>query len=102
MSWSVSWVTVSTVKNYHEGFRIQRICRQPLKTSNIQAPTSREAPNFKHQAQAQRLLELGAWNFCGCWMLVLGCLRTHQLFSGGRFVPVRPIFTVSGTRNQQG
>jgi hypothetical protein len=42
------------------------------KSTNIQAPSSREAPNFKFQTSRARVLGLGAWNFSGAWMLVLG------------------------------
>jgi hypothetical protein len=42
------------------------------KNTNIQAPSTREAPSSKLQSVAAPILELGSWNFSGAWMLVLG------------------------------
>jgi hypothetical protein len=39
--------------------------------SNIQAPSSREIPNIKHQ-RSRAKLELGPWSFSGCWSLEVG------------------------------
>ena len=44
------------------------------KSTNIRAPTTREAPNFKLQSRTARVLKLGSWSFSGAWMLVLGAL----------------------------
>jgi hypothetical protein len=43
-----------------------------MKTSNIQHPTSREAPNSKLQWNFCGALELDAWNFSGAWSLEFG------------------------------
>jgi hypothetical protein len=43
-----------------------------FKRTKIQAPTSREAPNFNHQPTPRRRLKLEALNFSGAWMLLLG------------------------------
>jgi hypothetical protein len=44
------------------------------KSSKLQDPSSREAPNFKPQPARAYLLELGAWSFSGAWTLELGAL----------------------------
>jgi hypothetical protein len=44
------------------------------KSSKLQAPSSREAPNFKLQKYCgAHCFEFGAWCFSGAWTLVLGC-----------------------------
>jgi hypothetical protein len=43
-----------------------------MKSSKLQAPTSREIPSVKLQNQRAMALMVGAWNFSGAWMLVLG------------------------------
>jgi hypothetical protein len=43
-----------------------------MKSSSIQHPTSREAPNFKLQTNLRGLLALEAWNFSGAWSLEFG------------------------------
>jgi hypothetical protein len=50
-----------------------------MKSTKLQAPSSREAPNFKSQAPRACSLEIGAWMFSGAWSLVLGAL----ILSGG-------------------
>jgi hypothetical protein len=43
-----------------------------MKTSNIQHPTSNEAPGTKHQFPRHNfVLELEVWNFSGVWSLEL-------------------------------
>src|ERR1022692_148467 len=42
------------------------------KSSNIQAPTSRETSITKFQNPREARLMFGAWNFSGAWMLALG------------------------------
>src|SRR5258708_37994758 len=55
------------------------------KSSNIQAPGTREIPNFKFQTTRlflESFLKFGAWCFSGCWMLKFGafisCRRQLQ------------------------
>jgi hypothetical protein len=48
-----------------------------MKSTNIQAPSSREIPNIKHQP-ARSGLELGPWSFSGAWMLVLGAFAQES------------------------
>jgi hypothetical protein len=44
-----------------------------MESIKLQAPSFREAPIFKFQTgRRSRELKLGAWNFSGAWMLVLG------------------------------
>src|ERR1035438_3106685 len=62
------------------------------KSSNIQAPSTREIPSFKFQTMSQLpqdALKLGAWCFSGCWSLEFGASisrrrqfqkRQHALF----------------------
>src|SRR5581483_2258126 len=38
-------------------------------SSKFQAPSSKEAPNFKLQKRARRHLKSGAWDFFGAWNL---------------------------------
>jgi hypothetical protein len=40
-----------------------------MKSSNIQARSSREASSFNLQIVGVRRLVLGSWNFSGAWML---------------------------------
>jgi hypothetical protein len=55
-----------------------KLIRRP--SPKPQAPSSREAPNFKFQIELPKnvklslatRLELGAWNFSGAWSLGLG------------------------------
>jgi hypothetical protein len=42
------------------------------KITNIQAPSSKEAPTSNHRKRRASVLEFGFWNFSGAWMLVLG------------------------------
>jgi hypothetical protein len=42
------------------------------RSSNMQAPSSSEAPSFRLQLASVRDLELVDWNFSGAWSLVLG------------------------------
>jgi hypothetical protein len=44
------------------------------KSSNIQAPSSREIPNTKLQSVRVACLEFEVWCFSGAWMLELGAL----------------------------
>ena len=47
--------------------------KRPRKSSKHQAPTSREAPNSKHQTSAgDDPLRFGAWSFSGAWSLEFG------------------------------
>ena len=47
-----------------------------MKSTNIQAPSSREISSLKLQYRQHfgRSLKYDAWSFSGAWMLVLGCL----------------------------
>jgi hypothetical protein len=42
------------------------------RSSNIQAPSSRETLNFKLQSADALLLEFDYWSFSGAWVLELG------------------------------
>src|SRR5450759_2612890 len=46
--------------------------REFERSSNIQAPGSREAPSFKLQTSGEQVVEIGSWNFSGAWRLVPG------------------------------
>jgi hypothetical protein len=48
-----------------------------FQSSKDQAPSSREAPSFKHQEAITRFLDVGVWNFSGAWMLVFGASPSH-------------------------
>ena len=43
-----------------------------MRSSKLQAPSSRETSNSKLQGVAVPSLALGAWNFSECWMLDVG------------------------------
>src|ERR1035438_7318310 len=45
-------------------------------STNLQAPSTREASSSKLQTATGWFLELGVWNFSGAWMLVLGIFLT--------------------------
>jgi hypothetical protein len=49
------------------------------RSSNLQAPSSRETSNFKFQTTFAPGLVLGGWNFSGAWRLMLGAFdRAHD------------------------
>src|ERR1039458_7319518 len=50
------------------------------KSSNIQAPTSRETSITKFQNPREARLMFGAWNFSGAWMLALGASCLFAVF----------------------
>jgi hypothetical protein len=37
-----------------------------------------EAPNIKHQPTCDRSLNIGTWDFSGCWVLELGISRLFE------------------------
>src|SRR6266550_397339 len=49
------------------------------KSSNIQAPSTREASNPKLQTRRSAPLELGSWSFSGVWVLGLGPLDPEDM-----------------------
>src|SRR5438309_11372182 len=54
-----------------------------MKSSKLQAPSSRETPSSNLQKTGTRILVLGVWSFSGAWMLVLGAF----FLSGCSFAP---------------
>src|SRR5579884_2712666 len=60
--------------------------RFSIRSSNTQAPSSREIPNHKLQAGADRSacagLSIGAWNFSGAWMLKFGAFKSVRIPTG--------------------
>src|SRR5438876_6209702 len=51
------------------------------KSSNIQAPSTREAPSPNSQTSAGQVLGLRPWSFSEAWMLVLGSSASRCLIS---------------------
>ena len=63
------------------------------KSSKLQVPNSREAPNFKHQALRRATLKFGAWCFFGIWCLELGAATSPTAEQTEFFESkIRPIF----------
>jgi hypothetical protein len=66
-----------------------------LKSSNNQAPSSREIPNPKLQIRDELLdLRFGAWSFSGCWSLEFGA---YPLRYGNNF-PTNPLIVFPSAR----